>query len=154
MIRGLEVFELTGEKLSVHKTNSRLVESPFNSCIIGLGFRDRQKLYDRINRRVDEMVRLGLADEAREFFEAGGGLTANQAIGIKELKPYLDGEDSLQSCIERIKQETRHYAKRQLTWFRKRTDIEWVYIDDINLLNFNEQFTKILKTIVAKKLKL
>lgn len=154
VIRGLEVFELTGEKLSVHKTNSRLVESPFNSCIIGLGFRDRQKLYDRINRRVDEMVRLGLADEAREFFEAGGGLTANQAIGIKELKPYLDGEDSLQSCIERIKQETRHYAKRQLTWFRKRTDIEWVYIDDINLLNFNEQFTKILKTIVAKKLKL
>ncbi len=151
VIRGLEVFELTGEKLSVHKTNSRLTESPFDSCIIGLGFRDRQKLYDRINRRVDEMVRLGLVDEAREFFRAGGGPTANQAIGIKELKPYLDGEESLQSCIERIKQETRHYAKRQLTWFRKRTDINWVYIDDINLLNFNEQFTKILKTIVAKK---
>ena len=148
--RALEVYELTGEKLSVHKVRSRAEESPYNACIIGLDFRDRAALYDRINKRVDVMIENGLVAEAEEFLKIEGLHTANQAIGIKELKPYLDGEQTLESCIETIKMQTRRYAKRQLTWFRKRTDINWVYLDEINLLNFNEEFIKILKTTVAK----
>ena len=150
VIRAIEVYELTGEKMSVMKVKSRGADKPYNCCMIGLTYRDRGKLYDRINERVDKMLENGLIDEAREFLKKENVNTAKQAIGIKELRPYFDGEEDLGSCIERIKQETRRYAKRQLTWFRKRTDINWICLDDINLLNFNASFTKILKTIVAK----
>ena len=80
---------------------------------------DREILYDRINRRVDIMLESGLLEEAREFFTHEDYVTASQAIGYKELKPYFDGEKELSECVEHLKQETRKYAKRQLTWFRK-----------------------------------
>lgn len=153
VIRALEVYELTGEKLSVHKANSRRSPSPYKTCMIGLGFEDRAVLYERIDRRVDRMLSQGLVDEAREFLALHGARTANQAIGIKELKPYFDGQASLDECIGRIKQESRRYAKRQLTWFRKRNDIEWIYIDRLDMFNkfeFEKQFTKNLKMAVAK----
>lgn len=150
VVRALEVYETTGEKLSVHKVRSREEETPYNSCIIGLDFRDRSLLYDRIDRRVDDMLERGLLSEAEEFLKHDDVSTANQAIGIKELRPYFSGEQTLESCTENLKMQTRRYAKRQLTWFRKRQDVNWVYLDDINLLNFNEEFIKILKTIVAK----
>lgn len=150
VVRALEVCITTGEKFSVHKVRNAAEESDYNSCIIGLDFHDRAVLYDRINKRVDEMLKNGLVAEAEQFLNNDDLHTANQAIGIKELRPYFSGEATLDDCIENIKMQTRRYAKRQLTWFRKRDDINWVYLDELNLLNFNEEFIKILKTIVAK----
>ncbi len=150
VVRAIEVCKISGEKMSVRQLKSRENTSPYNSCIIGLNFRSRDALYERINKRVDVMVENGLLRETEEFFKRENVSTAAQAIGIKELKPYFDGEDTLENCVEKIKQETRRYAKRQLTWFRKRNDVNWIYLDDINLLNFNDEFTKILKITVAK----
>lgn len=149
VVRAIEVYEMTGEKLSEHKINSRAEESPFDVCYIGLTYDDRSILYDRINKRVDKMLVEGLVEEAREFFNCEGHATSAQAIGIKELFPYINGEDTLDNCIEKIKLETRHYAKRQLTWFRRNQNINWIALDSIDLLNFNEQMANILKTIIA-----
>lgn len=129
VIRAIEVYETTGKPLSWHKKQSRLVESPYDSVIIGLDFADRAVLYDRINRRVDEMVRNGLVEEAKTFYSAYSPSTAYQAIGYKELIPYFEGRETLDEAVEHIKLETRHYAKRQLTWFRRRDDINWIILD-------------------------
>lgn len=129
VIRGLEVFEITGVPLSQHKINSRREASPYNACIIGLTASDRQFLYDRINRRVDVMTENGMVDECRRVYESGGLATACQAIGYKELIPYFEGVCTLEECLDKIRLETRHYAKRQLTWFRRVDGISWVEID-------------------------
>ena len=129
VIRGLEVFETTGIPLSQHKVNSRREKSPYNACIIGLTASDRQYLYDRINRRVDVMVENGLIEECRAFYDSFTPDTAYQAIGYKELMPYLKGESPLTPCVERLKQETRKYAKRQLTWFRRDERIHYIKAD-------------------------
>ncbi len=130
VVRALEVCHVTGRKFSELKAESRLVESPYNSMIFGLNYHDRQKLYDRINLRVDIMVQNGLVDEARELWETSGMKTAANAIGYKELIPFFEKTMSLDECIDKIKQETRRYAKRQLTWFRKNERIEWLFLDD------------------------
>ena len=129
VIRGLEVFETTGIPLSQHKVNSRREQSPYNACIIGLTASDRQYLYDRINRRVDVMVENGLIEECRAFYDSFTPATAYQAIGYKELRPYIDGDVSLNEAVENLKRATRRYAKRQLTWFRRNERINWLYID-------------------------
>jgi tRNA dimethylallyltransferase len=98
--------------------------------MLGLSYRDRQLLYDRINRRVDVMLELGLEREARELFESGMGGTAVQAIGYKELAGYFRGEQTLLEAGERLKMQTRRYAKRQLTWFGRDTRVQWLYVDD------------------------
>lgn len=89
-------------------------------------------LYDKINLRVDKMLSAGLLEEAREFAELDPDTTACQAIGYKELAPFIRGEKSLDECVERLKIETRRYAKRQLTWFRKNENVNWFYPDDYN----------------------
>ena len=147
VIRGLEVYELTGTKLSEHKVNSRRNESPYKSCIIGIGFEDRQILYNRINIRVDQMIDNGLIEEARQVYENKDLATANQAIGYKELIPYFEGKSSLNECIEKIKQETRRYAKRQLTWFRRMDNINWVNFDKYYEY---KNFLEIVQNIIAK----
>lgn len=129
VIRGIEYFELTGMKLSEQQIISRREASPYKCCIIGLTFSDRNLLYDRINKRVDLMIENGLIDEARFMFENCKTATSKQAIGYKELIPYFESNDTLESCVEKIKLETRHYAKRQLTWFRRIDRIQWVEID-------------------------
>lgn len=129
VIRALEVFETTGVPLSRHKINSRREGSPYDACIIGLTASDRQFLYDRINKRVDIMIEKGLVEECRSVYLNGTLATACQAIGYKELIPYFEEKCSLEACIDKIKQETRHYAKRQLTWFRRVDNISWVEID-------------------------
>ena len=108
------------------------MESPYDPLIFGLTYEDRQLLYDRINLRVDDMVRRGLVDEAHDLWETSGMKTAANAIGYKELIPYFEGTMTLDDCIDKIKQETRRYAKRQLTWFRKNSRIEWIVLDKIN----------------------
>jgi len=146
IIRAIEVFEMTGVKLSEHKINSRLHESPYNFCIIGLDFNDRENLYKRINKRVDLMIEQGLVDEARNIFENSQLKTAHQAIGYKELIPYFENNSTLEECVEILKQQTRRYAKRQLTWFRREERINWVIID--NNVEENENIIKNVKKII------
>lgn len=145
VVRALEVFHVTGRRFSELKAESRLVESPYDSLIIGLNFHDRQILYDRINRRVDEMVENGLVGEAESLWRESRMKTASNAIGYKELIPYFENKVTLESCIDSIKQETRRYAKRQLTWFRKNTRIKWIFLDEFN--KKNEISEKSQKTI-------
>ena len=129
IIRAIEIFKTTGITMSEHIRDSKNIPSPYDWTVIGLAFADRQKLYDRINARVDIMLEAGLLDEAREFYREHKGKTATGAIGYKELKPYLDGEMSLDEAVERLKQVTRNYAKRQMTWFKKDEYINWIYAD-------------------------
>ncbi|MCR5652443.1 MAG: tRNA (adenosine(37)-N6)-dimethylallyltransferase MiaA [Ruminococcus sp.] len=145
IIRAIEFYKSTGITISEQNENSRLKESEFDSLIIGLTAKDRQYIYDRINRRVDIMVEQGLLDEARNVLNSDLSDTSSMAIGYKQLKPYFDGESDLNDCIERLKTETRHYAKRQLTWFRRNENIHWINIDE--LTSTDEQFDSINELI-------
>ena len=129
IIRAMEVYLSTGKTISEQCRLSHLNESDYRFCIIGINAENRQVLYDRINLRVDKMLEAGLLEEAESFFAGDASATAKQAIGYKELKPYFDGLCSLEEAVEKLKMETRRYAKRQLTWFRKRENINWIYID-------------------------
>ena len=129
IIRALEVYRVTGITMSEHIGKSQLNPSPYDPLIIGLDFRDRQTLYDRINRRVDDMMEKGLLKEAETVLKSNQK-TASQAIGYKELIPYLDGQSTLSEAVENIKMETRRYAKRQLTWFRRDKRAQWLFVDD------------------------
>ena len=130
IIRGLELYEATGITITQQNEKSRLNPSPYKPLIIGLNATDREILYNRINVRVDKMLEQGLLEEAKWFYENYSPETAGQAIGYKELLPYINGDKSLEECIENLKMATRRYAKRQLTWFRKNQDINWIYIDN------------------------
>lgn len=131
VIRALEVYEKSGKTISEAKDISRAEPSPFEPFFIGLNFSDRQMLYDRINERVDKMVECGLINEVRQAYKEDRSMkTAHQAIGYKELIPYFEGESDLETCLDKIKQETRRYAKRQLTWFRRDTRINWINCDE------------------------
>ncbi len=131
IIRAIEIYRLTGKTITQHDEESRLRPDAFEAVRIVLSFEDREKLYERIDRRVDVMMERGLLEEVRALLE--GGLsresTAMAAIGYKELAEYLDGECSLEDAVQRIKQGSRRYAKRQLTWFRRYGDAKWIYVD-------------------------
>lgn len=147
IIRALEIYELTGTKFSEYKKQNKGAECPYKLCMIGLNYTDRQKLYDRINHRVMMMVENGMLDECKKVYENQKLGTVCQAIGYKELIPYFKGEAELEKCIDKIRQSSRRYAKRQLTWFRRDERINWVYMDEIN--NFDE-IIEMCKKIVAK----
>ena len=119
IIRALEVYYLTGETISQQKIKSRLQGSDYDALYICIEYNDRQKLYDRIEMRVDMMVDAGLLTEAENYVFLPEETTAKQAIGYKELKPWYRNECTLEECLDNLKKETRHYAKRQLTWFRR-----------------------------------
>lgn len=132
IIRALEVYEQTGIPLSEHARRSRAVPPPWEVLRFGIGFRDREILYERIRRRVELMVAEGLVEEVRAEYESGRRReTAAAAIGYKELLPYLDGTAPLEECLAAVAQETCRYAKRQGTWFRRNPQTNWVYRDDI-----------------------
>lgn len=128
--RAIEVFEVTGKTMSEHRRCSHSVPSPYDVCYIGTGFEDRDKLYDRIEHRIDDMMDEGLLDEARFLFEHAGASTAAQAIGYKEFYPYFTGKITPEEAVLQLKTDTRHYAKRQLTWFRRNNKIQWLYNDN------------------------
>lgn len=119
IIRALEVYRTTGHTISKAKEMSRKNPSPYDFVMIKLDFDDRDVLRERINSRVDDMVKRGLVEEARRCYEQSNRPTAAQAIGCKELYPFFRGERSLDDCIEELKLRTRQFAKRQLTWFRR-----------------------------------
>lgn len=129
IIRALEVYRLSGTTMTLAQEKSRQHESPYRCCIIMPDF-PREQLYRRIDLRVDDMIKRGLAEEAKEFFTHKDYVTSAQAIGFKELKPYLEGEKSLEECVDRLKQATRNYAKRQLTWFNKMPDLHKIPADE------------------------
>jgi len=123
IIRALEVTHLTGKPFSAHKANRKGIREEF--LIQGFFLdSDRQDLYDRINKRVDEMLTLGLLQEVRKLLKLRLGLTAGTALGIREMKSHLDGKLSLSEGVELLKKNTRNYAKRQLSWFRHEKELE------------------------------
>ncbi len=145
LIRAIEIYKTTGMTMSEAVRRSHSQPSPYDVTAIGLTFADRQKLYDRINKRVDVMMENGLIEEAREFYSLPKGNTACAAIGYKELLPFLKGEMSLDAVTEKLKQETRRYAKRQLTWFRRDKYIKWIEADQCN-----DVFDKAIELIEEK----
>ncbi|MBR1723458.1 MAG: tRNA (adenosine(37)-N6)-dimethylallyltransferase MiaA [Ruminococcus sp.] len=130
VVRALEVCMRTGRPFTEQKRLNLRGNAPYEACVLRLDFEDRAKLYERINLRVDEMLGEGMVEEARRVFDSHAPATARQAIGYKELLPYLRGEAGLEECVERIKLGTRRYAKRQLTWFRRMPYAETVYVPD------------------------
>lgn len=118
VVRALELLHGGGMTLTAQNEASRLVPSPYDCRVLLLGMDDRPLLYERVNRRVDAMFARGLEEEARAFLAQNPGDTAAQAIGCKELAPCFRGERSLAEAAERLKMETRRYAKRQMSWFR------------------------------------
>ncbi len=132
IVRALEVYHSTGIPLSTFKAKSRSKNSKFDFLKLFLNYRNRETLYQRINQRVDQMLELGLEKETRTLLEKGyfDSPTASQAIGYKELLPYLYNQRSLEECIDVLKQKTRNYAKRQLTWFRRYGDAQTIWMDE------------------------
>lgn len=135
IMRVLEIYEATGKNKTEQETESRLKEIPYNYKVFAITM-DREKLYERINKRVDIMIENGLIEEVKELLKKYKEFpTAMQALGYKEVKEYLDGELTKQEMIDKIKQESRRYAKRQLTWFRKNKQTIW--IDGLNDMQKN-----------------
>lgn len=130
VLRALEVLYLTGEKPSVLRARSKSDPTPYETVYIYLQYRDREALYDRINLRVDKMIERGLVEEAKEYFSLHEDFTSAQAIGHKEIAGYLRGEISLEEAADNLKKATRHYAKRQMTWFRKNINAHSIFCDD------------------------
>jgi tRNA dimethylallyltransferase len=130
IIRALEVYKTTGKTITYHNDNSRLQQSKFRFKIFGLNM-ERQKLYEKIEKRVDLMIEKGLIDEVKKIKEMGYDekRIPMQALGYKEIIKYLNGENNLQFSIETIKRDTRRFAKRQLTWFRRIENIKWFQVE-------------------------
>lgn len=131
IVRALEVWYSSGITMTQQIENSH-AESPYEVMFIGLDAKDRDFLYERINRRVGIMLENGLESEARDYLSQKNTSTSSQAIGCKELKPYFDGEISLSEAADNLRQATRRYAKRQLTWFRRNKDINWFMLDSFS----------------------
>ncbi len=129
IVRCFEIYKLTGQTLTEQNALSHLEKADFEALCLGVNFLDREKLYERINMRVDIMLRNGLLKEARETFENQNGKGGFQAIGHKELYGFFKEECSLEEVTENLKRQTRRYAKRQLTWFRRDQRINWLYAD-------------------------
>lgn len=122
VVRALEVYERTGTLFSQQQTT---LKPRYDAFVVGLNT-DREKVYERINQRVDQMLSMGLVDEARRLYEAGGDQwQSGKGIGYRELFPFFKGQISENTAVEKIKQDTRHYAKRQLTWFRHQLPVHW-----------------------------
>ncbi len=133
VIRALEVFHTTGITKTRLDELSRKKADNFDALIIGLGYENRNILYERIDKRVDEMIKNGLLDEARTLYKKGllsNDTTAGQAIGYKELLPYLTANCTLDEAVVSLKLDTRHYAKRQMTWFSAKKNIKWIMVSD------------------------
>lgn len=140
VIRALEVYEQTGMTIGELNRRHKRPEPKYNAVKIGVCPAERQTLYDRIDKRVDQMLSDGLLEETRGLLSRGMLTgTAAQAIGYKELLGFLEGKDSLDSCVQLLKQRSRNYAKRQLTWLKRDDSIHWIYY------NRHEDFSYVLQ---------
>lgn len=134
VIRALEYYRQTGQKISVHNEAQREKHSNYHFRYYVLNM-ERALLYERINKRVDRMMEEGLLDEVKKLKGMGyaRSLVSMQGIGYKEIYAHLEGELSLADAVELIKKETRHFAKRQLTWFRREKNVHWVNYEDFEM---------------------
>lgn len=137
IIRALEYVRLTGKPISAHNEEQRKKTSPYNYKYFVLNM-DRKKLYDRINNRVDIMIKNGLVKEVQSLLDMGysKGMVSMQGLGYKEIIDYLEGNCTLDEAVEILKRDTRHYAKRQITWFKRERNVIW--IDKDNYANDDE----------------
>ena len=150
IIRALEFYELNGTPISEHNKRERQKESPYDFCYFVLND-DRKLIYQKIDQRVDEMLAKGLVEEVRALKEMGfqKDMVSMQGLGYKEILSYLDGECTLDEAVYLIKRDTRHFAKRQLTWFKRERDVIWIdkkafEYDNNKILNFMlEKFDKL-----------
>ena len=128
IIRALEVYYETGETITAHNFKTQAIPPRYTAVWIGLDFNNRQDLYDRIDKRVEIMLEMGLLDEIKGILASGipEKATAMQAIGYKEFVDAMAGNSTIQSAIEQVQQSSRRYAKRQLTWFRRNENINWI----------------------------
>lgn len=149
VLRALEIYRATGKTLTEQNQLSHTTDSDIEPLYIAIGYRDREKLYDRINLRVEKMLEKGLLNEAVEFFKMNPSETAFKAIGCKELKPFIDGETDLDICIDNLKRETRRYAKRQITWFKRNNKIHWFYADEIDRETLYKQVTELINDFLG-----
>ena len=146
VMRAIEICTVTGEKKSeIDKRNSEIVDK-YDHTVITLAFNSRELLYNRIDTRVDQMIAEGLVEETKRLMADGvfeRSITAAQAIGYKELFPYLEGRDTLENCIDELKRATRRYAKRQITWFSGKDYAHKVFVDDENGIKTFEEIVNI-----------
>lgn len=144
VIRALEFYHQTGEKISEHNEQERAKNSPYDFCYFVLND-DREKLYERINMRIDQMLEEGLVDEVKALKNKGytRDMVSMQGLGYKEILDYLNGECTLEEAIYILKRDTRHFAKRQLTWFRRERDVICI---DKSFYNYDED--KILEAML------
>lgn len=141
VIRALEIFHCTGKTMS-EQLDDQPTELKYETCIIGLTM-EREKLYQRIDQRVDGMVDEGLIHEVQSFYDQGlKDCQSIQAIGYKEIYDYFDGRASVDEAVETLKQNSRRYAKRQLTWFRNKMDVIWFNMTDLE--GFPKKYMKYL----------
>lgn len=150
VIRALEVYDITGKTMSEYNANFRSENDKYDLCMIALTM-DRAKLYERINTRVDDMFNLGLVDEVKSILDMGydDSLISLQGIGYKEVIKYINKDISLEECIDTIKQGSRNYAKRQLTWFRRDNRFKWFNKDDYET---NEELEESIISYIKNKL--
>ncbi|RHV08114.1 tRNA (adenosine(37)-N6)-dimethylallyltransferase MiaA [Firmicutes bacterium OM07-11] len=146
VIRALEYFHQTGEKISEHNEEQRKKVSPYNFSYFVLND-EREHLYERINLRVDQMINEGLVSEVQSLKEKGytRDMVSMQGLGYKEMLDYLDNKCSLEEAVEIIKRDTRHFAKRQITWFKRESDVTWI---DKKEYDYNEE--RILKAMLQE----
>lgn len=136
VIRALEVYDLTGKKFSQMNTDIRKKSSKYDFILIGLSM-DRKTLYERINQRVDKMIDDGLVEEVKSLLDKGfeKKLISMQAIGYKEIIEFLEGNITFEEAVNILKRNTRHFAKRQFTWFLKDENVKWFNIENVNKID-------------------
>jgi tRNA dimethylallyltransferase len=147
VIRALEIYHCTGKTMSEYQKDQK-PDLLYQTAIVGLTM-DREMLYNRINTRVDIMMEEGLLEEVKTLYQQGlrDGQSI-QAIGYKEIYEYLDGKVTLEEAVENLKQNSRRYAKRQLTWFRNKMDVQWFDMSDVQ--NFTKKITEISQFVEGK----
>lgn len=145
VIRALEFYKLTGQKISEHNEKERAKESPYDFCYFVLND-ERQNLYNRIDLRIDQMLEEGLLEEVTALKNKGytKDMVSMQGLGYKEILDYLNGECTLEEAVYILKRDTRHFAKRQLTWFRRERDVIWI---DKNKFDYDE--AKVLAVMLS-----
>ena len=141
----MEFYQETGTRISEHNEQERQKKSPYNFAYFVLND-ERKKLYERIDQRIDQMLDDGLAEEVTFLKKKGytRDMVSMQGLGYKEILDYLDGTISLEEAIYRIKRDTRHFAKRQITWFKRERDVTWISKDD-----FERKETSILEFMIT-----
>ena len=144
VIRAIEFYRQTGERISEHNKREREKKSPYDFLYFVVNT-DRDLLYQRIDKRVDDMVEQGLVDEVKKLKDSGctKDMVSMQGLGYKEILDYLQGEYSLEEALYLLKRDTRHFAKRQITWFKREKDVRW-----LNLPDYGYDLDKVLKKMI------